>query len=179
MCPVRVDARPISSAAARSAGLACGLTGDGIVLARLVRPLLPHRSLEGAGTALLVDPEGPELRRDRRDRRRAHHVATRAAWRRTQLGLSLLLVTRRDLDADGIDVRGLSRGGASVARVAPAQRGGKSASAPDHVRLVRRTAASGMGSAVVALPGRLGRSNRNSSSIWNRSGSSRTKEFGK
>jgi hypothetical protein len=36
--------------------------------------LLLHRSLEGAGTALLVDLEGPDLRGDRRDRRRAHHV---------------------------------------------------------------------------------------------------------
>ena len=51
------------------------LRGNGIVLARLVGPLLPHRPLEGSGTALFVDAQGSDLRGDRRDRRRTHHVA--------------------------------------------------------------------------------------------------------
>src|SRR5205807_4876527 len=67
----------------------------------------------------------------------------------------VLLVARRDLDADRIGIRGLSRGGAGVAGVAPAKRGGKSAPAADHVWLVRRTAASRVGGAVAArLPRR-------------------------
>src|SRR5262249_60226350 len=96
---VCVDSRPTPSAAAGCAGLARGAAGDGIVLARLVGPLLLHRRLEGTGPALLVDPEGVELRRERRHRGSAHDLAPRAARRPTQLGLSLLLAARCDLDA--------------------------------------------------------------------------------
>ena len=155
MRAVRHDARPLPSAAARRDGVARGLAADGIVLARLVDPLLLHRSPEGGGPALLVDLEGADLRGDRRDRRRSHHVAAGAARRRTQLGLPLLLAARRDLHADGLVGRGLSRGSAGVARVAPAQRGRQPEPAPDHVWLVRRTAADRMGGAVAArLSGR-------------------------
>jgi hypothetical protein len=77
-----------------------GAAGDGIVLAQLVGPLQLHRRLAGTSPALLVDPEGPELRRERRHRGGAHHLAPRATGRPTQLGLSLLLAARRDLDAD-------------------------------------------------------------------------------
>ena len=64
------------------------------------------------------------------------------------MGLPLLLAARRDLYADGADVRGLSRGSAGVARLAPTQRGRKPEPASDHVWLVGRTAAHRMGGAV-------------------------------
>src|SRR5262245_54496134 len=140
MRAVRHDARSLPPAAARRDRLARGLAGDGIVLARLVGALLLHRSLEGGGPTLAADLEGVDLRADRRDRRRSHHVAARAARRRTQLGLPLLLAARCNLYADGLVGCGLSRGGAGVARVAPAQRGGKPEPAPDPVRPVGRAA---------------------------------------
>src|ERR1700730_7599515 len=91
MRPVRVDTRPVSSAHASCDGLERGPAGNGIVLARLVRPLLSRRSVEGTGTAFLVDAEGHDLRGDRRDRCGGHHVAAGAAWGRTRLGLTLML----------------------------------------------------------------------------------------
>src|SRR5215470_226843 len=133
MRAVRADARP----AAHNAGLARGLAGDAVVLARLVGPLLIYRSQEGGGTALVVDPESVNLRGDRRNRRRSHHVAAGAAWRPTQLGLSLLLAARCDLYAYGARFRRLSRGSAGLAGVAPTQCGRKPEPAPNHVWLVR------------------------------------------
>src|SRR5262249_23544187 len=81
-------------------------------------------------------------------RPRPHYVSGGAAWRPTQLGLSLLLAARCDLDSNGTRFRRLSRGSAGVAGVAPAQRGRKPEPAPNHVRLVRGTAAHRMGGAV-------------------------------
>src|SRR5690242_4808899 len=135
MRAVRADARPVSPAAARSAGLARGVGGDGIVLARLVDPLLIWRAQQGGGAAFFADSEGAHLRADRRDRRRPHDIVARAARRRTQLGLSLLLAAGRDFDADGAGFRGLSRGSAGVAGVASAERRGKPEPASDHVWL--------------------------------------------
>src|ERR1700720_999323 len=154
MRPVRVDARSVPFLDAVCDRLACGAGGNGIVLARLVGPLLPRRPLEGSGTAFVVDAKGPDLRGDRRHRRRPHHVVAGAAWWGTQLGLPLLLAARRDLYADGTGVCRLPRRGAGVGAMAPAHRGGKPAPAPDHVWLVRRTTAHRVGSAVAArLPG--------------------------
>jgi len=42
--------------------------------------------------------QGPDLFPDRRDRRRAHHLAARAGGRRAELGLSFLLAARRHVD---------------------------------------------------------------------------------
>src|ERR1700738_559433 len=135
MRPVRVDARSVSFADSLCDRLARGAAGNGIVLARLVGPLLPHGPLEGSGTAFVVDAKGPDLRGDRRHRRRPHHVATGAAWWGTQLGLPLLLAARRDLYADGTGVCRLPRRGAGVGAMAPAHRGGKAAPASDSVWL--------------------------------------------
>ena len=49
--------------------------------------------------ALAHHAEGADVRADRRDRRRADHVAARVDRRRAQLGLPLLLAARRDLHA--------------------------------------------------------------------------------
>ena len=130
------DTRHLPPAAARSDRLAGGVAGHEIILARMVCPLLLHRSQAGGGPALVIDLEGADLRGDRRDCRRSHYVAARAARRRTQLGLPLLLAARCHLDTDGAGIRWLSRRSAGVARVAAAQRGGKSQPAPDHVWLV-------------------------------------------
>src|SRR5262249_19939283 len=123
MRAVRANARPVALAAAHSAGLARGLAGNAVLLARLVGPLLIQRSQEGGGTALVVDLESVNLCGDRRNRRRSHYVAAGAAWRPTQLGLSLLLAARCDLDANGARFRRLPRGSAGVAGVAPRRAG--------------------------------------------------------
>ena len=57
------------------------------------RPLARRRH------ALAAHAQGAHLRADRRHRRRADDVAARAARRRPQLGLPLLLAARRDADA--------------------------------------------------------------------------------
>src|SRR5262249_45242649 len=154
MRAVRADARPVALTAAHNAGLARGLAGDAVVLARLVGPLLIYRSQAGGGTALVVDLESVNLRGDWRNRRRSHHVAAGAAWRPTQLGLSLLLAARCDLYAYGARFRRLSRGSAGLAGVAPTQCGRKPEPAPNHVWLCRGTAAHRMGGPVATrLPG--------------------------
>ena len=94
--------------------------------------------------ALADHAEGADLRPDRRDRRRADHVAARADRRRAQLGLPLLLAARRDVHALLAHDRGVHRGGVRVARLAAA-RGGRRPRAPaDHVR--RRRASGGSAS---------------------------------
>ena len=55
--------------------------------------------------------EGPDLRADRRHRRRRDDLAARADRRPAQLGLPLLLAARRHLHAAGAARRGLRRGG--------------------------------------------------------------------
>src|ERR1700730_6151104 len=132
MCPIRIDARRVASADAACDRLERGPAGNGIVLAQLVGPLLPCRTLAGPGKAFVVDAEGPDLRRDRRHHRRPHHLAAGAVWWGAQLGLPLLLAARRDLYADGTGVRGVPRGGAGVGTMAPPHRGRKPPPAPDH-----------------------------------------------
>ena len=63
---------------------------EGVVVALHVRGGVARRR-----HAVAHHPEGLDLRADRRDRRRAHHVAARDARRGSQLGLSLLLAARR------------------------------------------------------------------------------------
>ena len=58
----------------------------------------PWRALPAAQRA---DAQGPDLRPDRRDGRRGHHVAARDARRRAQLGLPLLLDPRLHVHALG------------------------------------------------------------------------------
>src|SRR6516165_4400604 len=154
MRPIRIDARPVASARAPCDRRKRGLAGNGIILARLVGPLLRCRPMEGFRKAFLVDAEGTDLRGDWRHRRRPNYITAGAAWWGTQLGLPLLLAARRDLYTDGTGVCRLPRRGAGVGPMAPAHRGGKPAPAPDYVWLIRRTAAHRVASAMAArLPG--------------------------
>ena len=97
----------------------------------------PHREL-----VRLQRPraQGPDLPPDRRDRRRAHHVAARDGRRRAQLGLPLLLDPRLEPHARGALHRRLPRRGGGVRLVhdelgrRPRGRG----LAADHVRDRRR-----------------------------------------
>ena len=58
-----------------------------------------ERPVARAGAALADHAEGAHLRADRRHRGRADHLAARAARRRAQLGLPLLLAAGRDAHA--------------------------------------------------------------------------------
>ena len=101
-------------------------------------PLLPHRA------------EGAHLRPHRRHRRRRHHLAPRAAGRRAQLGLPLLLAARRHLHPPGADRGRLHRGGRGLAALAAA--GHRRAARPgaDHVRTGGRATAAGDGAPLAA-----------------------------
>ncbi len=109
------------------------------LLARLARRRsLPGPSVAPAPAALGADAEGPDVRADRLDGRRRHHVAPRDARRRAQLGLPVLLDARRDVHAVGAPRDRPRLGGRrlhAVRRRPWAQWGRR---APDHVRARRR-----------------------------------------
>ena len=102
---------------------------------------VPRPSLARRAAALGADPEGPDVRADRRHGRGADDVAAGIAGRRAQLGLPLHLDPRRDLHALGAArarprrrgprLHGLRRAGDRRRRRAP----------PDHVRDRRREGA--------------------------------------
>ena len=75
---------------------------DRAPLAALARPRrVPRPPVARLPAAPRADAQGPDLRADRRDRRRRHHVAARDARRRAQLGLPLHLDPRLDVRALG------------------------------------------------------------------------------
>src|SRR5580700_3313393 len=82
-----------------------------------------------------------DLSSNRRHRRRGDDIAARADRRRAQLGLSLLLAARRDIDPLRLAELGLSQRGARLARMAVAGGCGPSGRNADHVRVIRRTPA--------------------------------------
>ena len=76
------------------------LARDRALVARVVERAAPTRASDHeAGRPLADHAQGADLRADRRHRRRADHLAARAARRRAQLGLPLLLAARRHLHA--------------------------------------------------------------------------------
>ncbi len=77
------------------------------VLVGLVRALHLRRAMAGRRDPLADHPQGSHLRPQRRNRRRADHLAAREAGRRAELGLPLLLAAGRHLHAAGADVRRL------------------------------------------------------------------------
>ncbi len=103
----------------------------------------PGRRRAGASrwSRSLVTLKALTYSRHRRHRRRADHVAARAARRRAQLGLPLLLAPRRDLHAARAHGRRLRRRGARLARLAAARGRGRPGRPADHVRPRRRAAA--------------------------------------
>ena len=101
------------------------LADDRALVAGLGGPLPLRREVARRGGPLADDPEGADLRADRRDRRRADHLPARAARRRAQLGLPVLLAPRRDLHPARADHAGYDDGGGGVAGVAAAGRGGR------------------------------------------------------
>ena len=111
------------------------------------RCLYPGR-VARTGGAFAADAEGAHLPADRRHRRGPHHLAARAARRRAQLGLSLLLAARCHVHAARADACRLSRGGAGLGRLAAAQRRRHAGADPDAVRPGGRALADGVGGAV-------------------------------
>src|SRR3989442_1156451 len=91
-----------------------------IDLVRLVAARHLSRRVDGGRGALAPHPEGAHLCADGRHRRRADHVATRAAGWQSQLGLPVLLATGRHLHALRAPAHRLPGGGASLARVVAA-----------------------------------------------------------
>ena len=104
--------------------------------------------LDGAGdwkeaaVRSLITLEGPNLRPDRRHSRRRHDFAARADRRHAQLGLPLLLASRRDLHPLLPARRGVHRGGRRLARLAAARHRRQRLPDADHVRRGRASGAS-------------------------------------
>src|SRR5262249_13648684 len=82
--------RLISKSAAGDRCFRCAGAHGG-VLAAMERSLFRCWALDGNGQTLAHHAEGVDLCPDRGNRRRCHHVTSRAPRRREELGLSLLL----------------------------------------------------------------------------------------
>src|SRR2546423_13656610 len=93
----------------------------------------------GSSAALVDHPEGTRSSRNRRYHRRRDDLIARAARRRTQLGLSVLLAARCDPDALRVTELWFSGRGGGLARLAAACRRGLAGANADHVRDCRRT----------------------------------------
>src|SRR3954464_5803363 len=74
----------------RRAGAGRALVAE-VVIALPLRRSLPRRRRRVAHR-----PQGPDLRSDRRHRRRPNDLVARVAWGRAELGLPVLLGARRD-----------------------------------------------------------------------------------
>ncbi len=92
----------------------------GAVLAGLDSRLHLRRRVQEGRHHVADGAQGPDVRPDGRDRRRAHDVPAGTDRRRPQLGLPLLLASGRDVHALRADERRLHRRGAGLARVAVA-----------------------------------------------------------
>ena len=111
--PVRAHLAPVARARAGRPSTGTRRRED---TTRLVARVVARSRYDGrtaTSCALPDHAQGADLRADRRHRRRADHVAARAARRRAQLGLPLLLAARRDVHALRAAARRLHRGGAA------------------------------------------------------------------
>src|SRR5712691_2799126 len=97
--------------------------------------------LEGRGPAISDRAEGSDLRADRWDRRRGHHFVAGRNRRSAQLGLSLLLVARRELYFVCDDAGRLPPGSAIMAGMVAARDRRQRRADADHVRSPRGAAA--------------------------------------
>src|SRR5215472_11096411 len=113
LCPLLW--RLISKSAAGDRCFRCAGAHGG-VLAAMERSLFRCWALDGNGQTLAHHAEGVDLCPDRGNRRRCHHVTSRAPRRREELGLSLLLAAGCHLHAPGTDEPRLLRRGAGMAR---------------------------------------------------------------
>ena len=107
-----------------------------------------RREVVRCGAAFAADAKGAVSLGDRRNCRRRHDVAPRAARRLAQLGLPLLLAARRHLYVVRTDGGRFPRGSKGLAQLAAARRRGQSRSAADHVRRRRRAASRRISSAL-------------------------------
>ena len=108
------------------------------VLGRVAHVLRVPGPLRGAGLPLVDGAEGADVLPDRRARRSPHDLAAGADRRRAELGLSLLLVARRELRARRARRKRVRRRGGRLAELAPPGGRRRSRRSPDHVRAGRR-----------------------------------------
>ena len=94
--------------------------------------------------------EGAHVRADGRDRRRPDDVAPRVDRQRPQLGLPVLLASRRDVHASRPHPRRIRGGGEGVAAVAAARHRRRARRPADHVRPRRRAPADRVGGSLAA-----------------------------
>ena len=101
-CSARCRGRRSSPRPPTSTTRAARIDATDALLAQLGRPRArPRPPVARADPALGARDQGPDLHADRRDRRRAHHVAAGDPGRRAQLGLPLHVDPRLDVHAAG------------------------------------------------------------------------------
>jgi hypothetical protein len=125
------------------------------VVDAVVEPVHLRRRLGRRGDALAHHAQGPHVRSLGRHRGCRYHLAARAARRRAELGLPVLLAARRHLLPAVPPQQRLRRGSAPVGRVVAAGGGRQPGRLPDHVRRRRRAAAHGDRAALAARLRRL------------------------
>ncbi len=120
------------------------------VLAGMERSVSRCRSLDRSRQTLAHHAQGFDLRPVGRDRRCGDHVPSRAARRRSELGLPLLLAAGRHIHDPGFVEARISRGSARVAGLACPGDRRKPAPSADHVWGGRRAMAAGIAPALAA-----------------------------
>ena len=114
---------------------AARIDDDRALLAQLGRSRARARPpVARADPALGARDQGPDLHADRRDRRRAHHLAAGDPGRRAQLGLPLHVDPRLDVHAAGAALAEPRLGGRRVHAVHRRPRAQRRRLAADHVR---------------------------------------------
>ena len=148
--PLRADLWRLASAAAAAGGRRARPRQCARLLAAMEHRLRFRGAVDRHRQRLARGAEGPDLRADRRHRRRTDDLAPGAPRRPAQLGLPLLLAARRHLYPVGADACRLFGRGAVVARLVVSRGRRQPGSDPDHVRDRRRAPADRVGGAVAA-----------------------------
>ena len=133
-CSLRAHVAPVAPGDPQGDRRGGGDHRDAPALGAVGRARLGRVRVAGAGPPFTDHAQGADVRADRRDRRGRHDVPPRAARKRSELGLPVLLAPRRDVHPVLPARRRLQGRGEEVARLAAAGRRGQARTAPDRLR---------------------------------------------
>jgi len=146
---------PLASAFAGAGRSRARIARDRHLVERMVRSLYLRRGVARSGGPLAYHIEGAYLYADGRNRRGAHDFAAGTSRRRAQLGLPLLLASRRDLCTVRAHDRRLHRRSACLASLAAARDRRQTVAGEHHVRRHGRAPATGARARMAARLRRL------------------------